>query len=362
MKIKKFKAHTMQEAMKTIRSQLGQNAVILNSKVVYTGGFLGMFKKKMIEVVAGIDEEDEMISGSQKEKIEHQTGQQLEMSPVLNEIKKLKDLVQSMSVNSTVIHPDLKEIEQKIDSLGLLQPIKQDVIASILETYLIHQKKLTNEQLEFQLKQELKKRISDIPFHGITFSKKFVNVVGPTGVGKTTTLAKLAAICKINYKKKIGFLTTDTYRIAAIDQLKTYAEILNAPLEVCYNSFDFQEGKKKLNDCDIVFIDTAGRNFLEQQYVQDLSETIDFQDEMETFLVFSLTSKFEDMEKVYNQFSHLPIHQFIFTKHDETSSYGAMYNIVYKTKIGAGYMTDGQDVPDDIHKLDHETFIQYLMG
>lgn len=359
MKIKKFKAETMQEAMKKIRSDLGQNAVILNSKVVYSGGFLGLFKKKMIEVLAGVD--DEPLFPERSRAPENPQASSTAMEPILNEMKQIKNLVENLSVQSDVQYPELKNIDKQMETMGLLPSIRKDIIDSLLAIYLLKQKKVTNDELHFEWKNELMKKVANIPFQGVTFTKKYVNVIGPTGVGKTTTLAKLAAICKIRHKKKIGFLTTDTYRIAAIDQLKTYAEILNAPLEVCYNSDDFRKGKEKLADCDLVFIDTAGRNFLNEQYVKDLNEIIDFQDEMETFLVFSLTSKYEDMEKVYEHFSHLPIHQFIFTKHDETSTYGAMYNIVYKAKIGAGYLTDGQTVPDDIHELNHQTFIQYLL-
>ena len=171
-----------------------------------------------------------------------------------------------------------------------------------------------------------------MPFGGVSFTKKYINVVGPTGVGKTTTLAKIAAECILKYKKRVAFITTDTYRIAAIEQLKTYANILNVPLEVCYNLNDFQQATRQFESYDMVFIDTAGRNFRNQKYVEDLRNIIDYNQDMETFLVLSLTAKQIDMEDIYKQFSLISIDKMIFTKADETSTYGAMFNIIYSAR------------------------------
>jgi flagellar biosynthesis protein FlhF len=191
------------------------------------------------------------------------------------------------------------------------------------------------------------KRISNYSFGEISFTKKFINVVGPTGVGKTTTLAKIAADCILKFNKKTALITTDTYRIAAIEQLKTYAKILSIPVEICYNLVDFAKACATFKDYDVVLIDTAGRNFRNQQYVEELKKVIDYNKEMETYLVLSLTAKQRDMEEIYQQFSTISINQFIFTKMDETSYYGAMYNMIDKFKKGTAYITNGQNVPDD---------------
>ncbi|WML50512.1 hypothetical protein RCG23_04140 [Neobacillus sp. PS3-34] len=183
-----------------------------------------------------------------------------------------------------------------------------------------------------------------------------------TGVGKTTTLAKIAADCVIKYKKKVAFITTDTYRIGAIEQLKTYAKILNVPLEVCYNIDDFKEASQKFEDYDIVLIDTAGRNFRNKQYVEDLQKIIDFNKDMETFLVLSLTAKQKDMEQIYRQFSIVNINKLIFTKADETSVYGPMINMIKDHQIGVSYVTNGQNVPDDMTSANPEVLINLLLG
>jgi flagellar biosynthesis protein FlhF len=187
-----------------------------------------------------------------------------------------------------------------------------------------------------------------LAFVGISYQKKYINVVGPTGVGKTTTLAKLAAESMLKNQKKIAFITTDTYRIAAIEQIKTYAKILNAPLEVCYSLEDFQKAKEKFKEMDMVFIDTAGRNFRNRELVSDLEKLIDFTEEVETFLVLSVTSKLNDMLEIYDNFSSIQIDKIIFTKLDETNLRGSMYDFILSADKGVAYMTNGQNVPDDI--------------
>ncbi|MEM5595594.1 hypothetical protein AAHB53_03285 [Niallia circulans] len=187
-----------------------------------------------------------------------------------------------------------------------------------------------------------------------------MNVIGPTGVGKTTTLAKIAANIILRQQKSVGFITTDTYRIGAIEQLKTYANILDVPLEVCYSLEDFEHATKKLEECDVILIDTAGRNFRNKKYVEDLMQVVDYKREMETLLVLSMTAKQDDLEEIYQQFSAIKIDAFVFTKLDETSSYGAMINLIVACKKGAAYITTGQNVPDDIVPATPEELVNKL--
>ena len=140
------------------------------------------------------------------------------------------------------------------------------------------------------IKNSLQTQMEHLPFGGISYTKKYINVLGPTGVGKTTTIAKIAARAILEKKKKVGFITTDTYRIAAIEQLKTYAGLLQSPLEIVYNEKDLHEAMVKFEHLDIVFIDTAGRNFKETKFVRDLEKLIEFEVNTETFLVLSSTS------------------------------------------------------------------------
>jgi flagellar biosynthesis protein FlhF len=248
-------------------------------------------------------------------------------------------------------------MEQEIDD-----SIQTDLMTKLLELWYKHNSQATKEEVDKWLYHLLFERVNEFEFGGISFDKQYINVVGPTGVGKTTTLAKIAANCVLKHEKKVAFITTDTYRIAAIDQLKTYAKILNVPIEVCYNMEDFKRAKEKFSDFDLVFVDTAGRNFRNQQYVDDLREVIDFSKQMETFLVLSLTAKMKDMREIYKQFSVIDIHRFIFTKVDETSQFGPMINLMTEFNKGVAYITTGQNVPDDIIDATPNEIVNIILG
>ncbi|MGN7174945.1 flagellar biosynthesis protein FlhF [Paenibacillus sp. FSL R5-0490] len=379
MKVKKFMAASMPDAMKQIRAELGKDAVILNSRVVYTGGVLGFFKKRNIEVMAAADSYKEIeqkpavkpaaipaasnhFKGTTEESQFPGSRTSDELIKEINGLKKMMSSLAGGQQTSTVYPEAIRKVmhvlyEQEIDN-----SIQDQVLQVMLEKWYLGGAKAKVAEVEAWLHEELIKQIENIPFSGISFTKKYINVAGPTGVGKTTTLAKMAAECVIKHKKKAAFITADTYRIAAIDQLKTYAGILDIPLEVCYTIDDFRQAAEKLKDYDLVLIDTAGRNFRNRQYVEDLKNVIDFEKDMETFLVLSLTAKQKDMEDIYNQFSIIDIDKLIFTKADETSTYGAMYNIIHKYKKGAAYITNGQDVPDDILMAGPEAIVKQLMG
>ncbi|MBG9450309.1 flagellar biosynthesis regulator FlhF [Cytobacillus firmus] len=379
MKVKKFMAASMPDAMKQIRAELGKDAVILNSRVVYTGGVLGFFKKRSIEVMAAADPNQEIeqkpavkpaaipaATNHFKEKTEESLFIGSKTSnELIREISSLKQMMSSLAGGQQIsmVYPEpIRKVMHVLNEQEIDNSIQDQVLQVLLEKWYLGGAKAKVTEVEAWLQEELIKQIENIPFSGISFTKKYINVAGPTGVGKTTTLAKMAAECVIKHKKKAAFITADTYRIAAIDQLKTYAGILDIPLEVCYTIDDFRQAAEKLKDYDLVLIDTAGRNFRNRQYVEDLKNVIDFEKDMETFLVLSLTAKQKDMEDIYNQFSIIDIDKLIFTKADETSTYGAMYNIINKYKKGAAYITNGQDVPDDILMAGPEAIVKQLMG
>ncbi|QNF29546.1 flagellar biosynthesis protein FlhF [Metabacillus elymi] len=385
MKVKKFIAPSMQEAMKKIRSEMGNEAVILNSKVSNTGGFLGLFAKKQIEVIAAIDPEEtdrkkmgETRTNTQDKnnafpKSQNKTGMHNEHvstsinvdnnQGVLKELKELKGLLNSISTNErSDFYPEpLKVILKQLTKQEINSSIRGQVMSELLNYWYLGNGSLTIAQLREKETEIFLNELKELEFGGMSYQKKYINVIGPTGVGKTTTLAKLAAHCVLQKKKKVAFITTDTYRIAAIDQLKTYAKILNVPIEVCYSVNDFKEAKTKLDKYDFIFIDTAGRNFLESQYVKDLQTIIDFNDEMETFLVLAATAKPSDMIAVYEQFSVLPINRLIFTKLDETSTRGSLFEVMVKTNKGIAYTTHGQTVPDDIEVATRERIVEQIL-
>ncbi|EXX92249.1 GTP-binding protein, partial [Paenibacillus darwinianus] len=204
--------------------------------------------------------------------------------------------------------------------------------------------------------------ISPFAAPGIGRSKRMVHVVGPTGVGKTTTIAKLAAEQSLKGKRKVGFITSDTYRIAAVDQLRTYANILNVPLEVVFSPLELARAFKSLEDRDIIFMDTAGRNFRNDLYVSEVNSLLQTDQNSDTYLVLSLTGKTKDMEAVAGRFSQYGVDKLIFTKFDETDTVGAVLNMAMEHGFKTAYMTHGQNVPDDIEPFRPDIYVQQLLG
>lgn len=381
MKMKKYNAPSIAEAMKKIRAELGDDAVIVSSKVVVDKKFFGLIKNKSFEVVAGIDtveKKPKSVSLPDLQPMARQTNivehpsfneaqpttinpapsqsvvkeQELvdtELKKELADLKAIMKSVQRQSIQAQ--YPDeLLPFLEFLESQELDQALITEISDGLFELSKQKTETLTKDEMQEYAKEALRAKLELLPIGGLTYEKKVINVLGPTGVGKTTTIAKMAARSALEKKKKIGFITTDTYRIAAIEQLKTYAGLLQAPVEVAYNNTDFENALQKLSHVDLVFIDTAGRNYKESKYVDDLVDLIQFDDKAESFLVLSLTAKQRDLESIIERFEGLPVNKFIFTKMDETNSIGTMFNLMIKYKKGLAYYTDGQEVPEDIEQ------------
>lgn len=364
MKMKKYTADSMTEAMSKVRADLGEDAVILNSKIVYSKGFLGLFKKKTIEVFAGMDRVEAPIRPIQLKNQfmeSNDTNNQGVSVELKKELTDIKALVQSMQPQIEQGYPE--DIESFLAYLRE-QEINQELITRIGDELFEHKKEVPNNELPLTYRQiaekVIKEELKDLPFGGISYHKKYINVLGPTGVGKTTTIAKMAAHSVLQKKKKVGFITTDTYRIAAIEQLKTYAGLLQSPVEIVYNREDFANAMDTYHDRDLVFIDTAGRNYKEVKFVEDVKKLINFEENVESYLVLSSTSKEKDMETIIEQFLSFSIEQFIFTKADETNSIGSILNLMIKYKKGLAYYTDGQEVPEDINEASIDSLLKLL--
>ncbi|WNB90385.1 flagellar biosynthesis protein FlhF [Bacillus sp. NEB1478] len=369
MKVKKYSASNLPEAMKLVRADLGSGAVILNTREVQVGGFLGFFTKKNVEVFAGLDQDVEYRSVKKsvfpdKTPVTTEKPQDTELT---QEIRQLKKMVQTLS-NQNKEQKDLPDLIEEWRTYFMEHEVDASLIDELID---VMNKKYESFDQEEAKKYDWNKWLTDwlsarmkkSEFGGFRYETKFLNLIGPTGVGKTTTIAKIGAKAVLKDGKKVAFITTDTYRIAAIEQLKTYAEILNVPCEIAYTADDFRKAKEKFIDYDLVLVDSAGRNFLNRFYVEELQNIVNFDKDMKNYLVLSLTSKFKDMETIYNQFSSLPVDKVIFTKRDETATYGALVNLAVIHGVSIGYITNGQNVPDDMYEADAEELIRdFLKG
>ena len=192
-------------------------------------------------------------------------------------------------------------------------------------------------------------------------SRKVVALVGPTGVGKTTTLAKIAALTALFGKKKVAFVTADTYRIAAVEQLRTYAEIIGVPCEVVYTPAEMRQALASHSGCDLVLIDTAGRSPRSGMHMAELRAFLEAAQVDETHLVLSMTTRPRDLLEIVERFSPCGVNRLIFSKLDETSRLGAILGVTSAVKVPISYVTYGQNVPDDIEVADAAQLARWIL-
>ena len=194
---------------------------------------------------------------------------------------------------------------------------------------------------------------------------KVVFFIGPTGVGKTTTIAKIASRFKVEQEKKVALLTADTYRIAAAEQLRTYANILDTPLSIIYTPEDIGKEIEKFADYDLVLVDTAGFSHKNDGQREDMKrplKNLPAQYERQIYLVLSATTKYKDLIEITDIYDEFCDFHLIFTKLDETSAYGNILNIKLHTGAQLSYVTTGQNVPDDIEVVDTQKLVKLLLG
>jgi flagellar biosynthesis protein FlhF len=297
-------------------------------------------------------------SGQQEQSIDPQQQDQL-----MSELHELKLMMTKLTKQGASADPLPEEFHALRERL-----MEQDIWPEVWESWFdVTQTKISEKGLEeveavqavqLEISHFLEKRI-DV---GILPTTRIVYVAGPTGVGKTTTIAKLAAEQMFNKQRKVGFITSDTYRISAVEQLRTYASILNVPLEVVQSPGDTQRAISRLEECDLIFMDTAGRNYRNELLVSELQSLLAPVENSETFLVLSMTSKSADMVQITEHFSKYGLDKVIFTKMDETGSCGPMFNLLHRFPLKLAYVANGQNVPDDLLKPDADSLTKQLLG
>ncbi|MEI6205601.1 MAG: flagellar biosynthesis protein FlhF [Desulfuromonadales bacterium] len=179
-------------------------------------------------------------------------------------------------------------------------------------------------------------------------SPRIIALVGPTGVGKTTTTAKLAAMYALNRGNKVALITMDIFRVGAVEQLKTYSRIMGIPLEVASTPKELEKAVEKHFACDLIFIDTAGRSHKDKEKLDEMKNFLEDKIPMEIYLCLSATTKDRELEEILNRFRIFQVNKVVFTKIDECESFGNMVNLLMKDNLQIAYFTTGQRVPEDI--------------
>ena len=385
MIIKKFQGSTEEEAILAARDEMGSNAVVMNIRTTKKKGIFNLFKKNIVEVTAALEEKDDIPPAKPQMRKSITTDQIIpEPAPEADKevfedrLNSIQSLLEKQMKNTVTDKPQEQTEEEERENIGFLKLVYQQLINNEVEEEYANQiigeveKSLKKEApLDSVLAAVYQKIILKLgepdDFSVEEGKKKICFFIGSTGVGKTTTIAKLASDMKLTRKTKIALMTSDTYRIAAVEQLRTYANILDIPLEVIYSGEDLKEGLEHFKEYDIIFVDTAGRSHKNSEQCEELFQLIDSVGEDSGFekeicLVLSVTTKYRDLEKICNTYSRLGRYRIIFTKLDETSALGNILNVAILTNGRMSYTTYGQNVPDDINLIDVQSIAKQLLG
>lgn len=426
MIVKKYQGATEEEAIKKAQEDLGNKAVVLNVKTLQQRGVFRLFKKDVVEITAALEEEDFKSSINQRKPVMSDesskvvVGTQVTPSRPLNSRNDSKvNLVADENI-SIPSESNAAVLEQKLDSLhNLLQSqmakeaAKDSAIPADIKSEgeavgkkviserensnmkfikLIYKKLVDNEvdekyadQIMSDIEGSLKKESNIDSILAAAYQKiilklgeaddieigdkpKVIFFVGPTGVGKTTTIAKVASRFKLEQQAKVAFITSDTYRIAAVEQLNTYASIIDSPVSVIYSADELEEAVNAYKDYDLIMVDTAGRSHKSEDQMDELGDmlakTKALKDsfDVKVYLVLSITTKYKDLVNITERYKDIDDWSIIFTKLDETCALGNILNIRMLTGAALSYTTSGQNVPNDIELINEQSLAKQLLG
>jgi flagellar biosynthesis protein FlhF len=352
MQIRTFKAATVHEALQQVKKELGPNAVILGNRRITVSP-----TRTLIEITAAVEPEQQ-----QPSPVKSSATSNLQVEEDLQEIKGLLSMLISSKGYFTQLQ--LQEPLAQVFHNLLMRGLDEKHTFIALKKAVSHMNgaPLERKNIIAGFCQQLLEKIAvATPFRDIASSKpEIFTFVGPTGVGKTTTLAKLAAFLKVKRRFKVGVVSVDTYRIGAVDQLQTYADILDVPLLVAQTGSELQESIDKFGHMDVVLVDTVGKNYLQKQHVADLREIFSGCGKLQHFLVVSAAAKDEDLRQTIRQFRSFGIHSLIFSKIDETLTPGSMINQLVRFPYPISYVGTGQRVPEDLEPASRRLLLGLL--
>lgn len=396
MFVKRFIAHDMPEAIRKINSEFGPEAVILENKSVRQKGISGLFKKKMLEVVAAYEPNRPQKQAPKKEvppkavpeeavpeeaDIEEavpRTVRMVETPPRKDEnlestqkllgrqVQELKDAMQDFTNQIRIVGKE-KPLTYSSDVLSVYNGlIKRDVQEDICKEIAAQTQDIQSRRevdAKTVAQQLILDRLGDpTPLKLRRYERNVLLFMGPTGAGKTTTLAKLAGRLKFKEHLSVGMINTDTYRVGAMEHIRIYSEIMDIPALMAYTADELAGALKKLADNDIVLIDTAGKNPKDPEYQQQIQQYIEVSHANEVFLVLSVVTGSNACRDVIRHYSFIKDYKLIITKLDEVGAWGNVLNIADFSKKGISYVTNGQNVPDDIRDVDTYKLVSCIVG
>ena len=379
MRILKFKGKTEEIVLKQIEKEYGKNAVIIHTQKEEKTGCFKWFKSPRIVVTVAIKDEGDMedmpqsnsainlpqpeIEQGEDKNTDNETSYQLladlkqeigTLHQEIGELKRVPKVVYNENVARSLDESPLKiYIQDKLMNLG----IKKEVCTYLLSQIQEEESEAFIRELYRALEELLLEKKED------TKTPQIIFFIGSTGVGKTTTIAKLTAKYVLDEQRKVVLFTSDTYRIAAVEQLKTYADILGVEIEIIYDESELPQYIEKWKHMDQILIDTAGRSHKNEKQVRELKALMENIENKQVYLVLNANTAVKDVRKIVETYEKAEAHfDLIVTKLDETDEIGNVVNINYYVNKPIAYVTMGQNVPSDIEVFNKETYITELIG
>lgn len=398
-KLMRIEAPTIFEAYTKLKRSLGESAVILKTRTYKKGGVFGIGGQKMVEIIAstgmqvparpvravrenaalkkayGLNTASPTVSASNNGAPTPTPTAQAPVARVpengfaedfKRELAELRVMVQAIHDSGRLRHwPELPaEFQKAFQKLQVLN-IHEDIARALIHRWKSHYPDYKKgDRVEVSL---IERYVSEMivpagPIRILGEKTTVAMLVGPTGVGKTTTIAKLAARYKLKEGLDVAFITIDTYRIAAIEQLRTYAELIGVPLKVVSTPQDMSAALDFFSDKDLVLIDTAGRSQRNRDRMEDLKQFVEASHPDELHLVVSSNIHNDVMQDTLDRFGGYDVNKLILTKLDETAHCGIVLSVVSKAALPISYITTGQEVPDDIEVVESARMARLILG
>jgi len=365
----------MREALFRVKKELGPDAVILHTRTAQTSGFMGLGRHSYVEILASRDvgfvSSVPVAPRTAAPAPAAEESRSVRPHPPAPEVDKtlarynsdlllLKDDI--MWIRSTL--SDLSKRQRYFAGSGvpeemmdlymylLEQEVAEELAMELVQS--IHEEVRRRDGIKPQdIRQLLHTRIAALlegcePVKLVDGYNMKIALIGPTGVGKTTTIAKLAAEFSLVQKKKVSVITIDTYRIAAVDQIRTYMDIIDIPLEVVTTPKEMKDAVDRQRNSDVILIDTAGRSQKNTQQIAELKSFLRAAEPDEVHLVLSTTANYKTTMDTIESFNAVSVDKLLFTKLDEAVNFGIILNVAARVGKRLSYVTTGQVVPDDI--------------
>jgi len=341
MNIKRYVVKNMKEALFLIKKDLGADAIIVSSHKVREKGLKGFFRPPKLEVTAVLEKPE-------VDEVKEELGQ---IRNILTRFSEPSNKPENKNPNIDY-STELREIKQCLVNLEIDEPIADLLL-----------KDINFNKSKDEIKHEIQERLLSIfkPVNPRNLKTQIMAFVGSPGVGKTTTLAKIGAIYSLFNSFNIAFITIDTFRVGAIEQMKIYGDIIGASVDIVMSPDELRQAVERNRDKDLILIDTTGRPSKNLYQLAELKAFLDVLDFVDIYLVINATTQKRDMIQILNDYKIIAYSQIIISKVDETVAPGSIINAAYYTGLPIAYITNGQDVPDDIEVANPKLLAGYVM-